>query len=247
MNPVNHILELFDILPLSEKEQIVRRMNRIIEKERQSPPSTFLQNAWQDIQRNIAYLSYEPYIDDQVQIEMIWETCDEIVNSKILSKESWDTRQSVLLDIIKNDYYDYYGCYDPMHDLLPALLFTQDEMLWAAQEMYDGEGSVIMDGARLFMKCGQPNKYYDLIETRLGRNKEPYLELINYYKDSDEQKATSIANIGLKKCQEDQTDIMLYLLKVARNHGDEQTFSRLMRSAKQRRLVNDRKVEAAFN
>ena len=70
--------------------------------------------------------------------------------------------------------------------------------------------------------------------------------MIDYYKDRDTDKAVEIAELGLKKCKDDQTDLIIFLIQIARDNGDEKKEARLWTSAKLRRSVNLSKVEKAL-
>lgn len=134
----SQIIELFEMLTLREKENLIKNLQEIIVQERNAPKKSPLEVAWTDIQRNIKKLSHYSYVDDQ-------------------------------------------------------------------------------------------------------------LELIEHYKASNADKAVEIAEYGLKKCREDQTDLFLYLLQHARETGDEVKIAKLIRSAKLRRAVNYDKVQEQFD
>lgn len=134
-----------------------------------------------------------------------------------------------------------------MRDLFHALMFTQEEKLECADIIF-GTGSDYMkaDGAKLYKECGQQEKYIRYIENHLGDKAEPYMEVIKYYRGKDTAKAIVAAEYGLKKCKEDQTDIILFLLEDARDIGDKERYARFMKSAKMRRLVDFEKVQKIF-
>ena len=73
------------------------------------------------------------------------------------------------------------------------------------------------------------------------------MEVIDYYKDSNPGKAVEIAEIGLKKCKNRQTDIIIFLIKNAMENGDAEREAKLIKSAKMRRSVNYAKVQEALN
>ena len=62
-------------------------------------------------------LEDEPYIDDQVQIGEIWNIVQALLKRGDFDKEPWEVKESILKEIYDNNFYDYYGIYDPMKDL----------------------------------------------------------------------------------------------------------------------------------
>lgn len=72
------------------------------------------------------------------------------------------------------------------------------------------------------------------------------MEVINYFKDRDTDKAIEIAELGMKKCKDDQTEIIIFLIQCARGKGDRDKETRLLKSAKARRAVELPRVLAAI-
>ena len=103
------------------------------------------------------------------------------------------------------------------------------------------------DGAQLYKECGQTEKYYAFVETGLNDKEAPYMELIDYYADIDPSRAVEIAEQGLKKCRDDQTDLIIFLLKVAVACGDEEREAKLLKSARLRQKVNTSKVMEVYD
>ena len=62
-------------------------------------------------------LEDEPYIDDQVQIGEIWNIVQALLKRGDFDKEPWEVKERILKEIYDNNFYDYYGIYDPMKDL----------------------------------------------------------------------------------------------------------------------------------
>ena len=87
-------------------EKTKKQLELMTEKEKESQKS-FLSGTWSQISDLILDLRNEPYIDEQVQIEEIYD----------------------------NDFYDYYGIYDPMKDLANAICVTKEENLGRADIM----------------------------------------------------------------------------------------------------------------
>ena len=239
---VYDIIEIFEHLTLKEKEAVLRDLQAIYNSEAStSVYKTPLEEAWDIIESNIFSLSREPYVDDQLEIDEIWNVCEELIRDEDLSAETWECRKSVMSDMIGNGMYDYYGVYDPMNDLMKALCFSDEEWLWVADEM--SRGYMKEEGAALYKEHGRPEMYYGYLEANLGRDAKPYLELIDYYADSDPEKAAAIAELGLKKSKNgDQTDMIIYLIKQAQIANDEKKINSLATSAKLRRAVNYNRV-----
>ena len=61
------------------------------------------------------------YIDDQLEIDVIWHICEEIIKSGRLQEEPWKVREEIIQKITDNEYYDEYGVSDPMMDLIRDL------------------------------------------------------------------------------------------------------------------------------
>ena len=242
-----NIYEMLDTLSLKMKEELLEYLKADIAAAKAAPKKSYLEGQWAEIKRLIEKLKYEPYIDDQFEIEEIWDICEEMIKSGKLKKESWPVRRRVLKSIIGGGYYDYYGVYDPMKDLFQALMFTPEEKTEAADIMFEiGSGYMQADGAKLYKECGQLEKYIAYVETHLKDKEEPYMEVINYYKEKDPAKAAQIAELGLKKCKDSQTYIITFLIQNARNSGDKEQEAKLIKSAKMRRSVNYEKVKEAL-
>lgn len=241
------ILELFSWLDIEEKESLLKRLESMIVAERKAPEKTHLEDAWAEIERLIHSLSMYPYVDDQLEIDEIWEICEDLIKTGNLSKESWDVRKRIVSKMIAADYFDYYGCSDPMQDLCEALCITEKEKLEGADMMVKiGTSYMIKKSAGIYKKSGQLQKYFDCMEQILGDKCGPYLELIEYYKDKDEERSVKIAEEGLKKCRDDQTDFIIFLMNVARKNGDQEKYKKLCRGAKMRRCVNYEKVKESM-
>lgn len=238
------IIKLFGILSLKEKEDLLKKLTAMTDAERNAPKKSYLEEAWADIQRELKALSLYPYIDDQLEIDVIWDICEEVIKSGKIKDESWNCRKRILSEIIKGDYFDYYGVSDPMKDLMAALCLTPEENLLCADLIF-GIGSDYMKrtGAKIYKMYGKMEKYYEYMEQHLDCEEAPYMELIEYYRNTDTDKAVEIAELGLKQCRNDQTDIILFLLKHAQQAGDKDKFAKLLKSAKLRRSVNYTKVQ----
>lgn len=137
-----------------------------------------------------------------------------------------------------NDFFDYYGVYDPMHDLAEAICATREENLKRAEIMMNaGSGYLGSDAAKLYRELGEERKCAEYFEKHLGKQKEAYEIVIDYYRDSDYNKAIEIARLAVGECKEDLTSFFILLLQDARDRGDETDYKKLMRSAHMRRAV----------
>lgn len=205
---------------------------------------TYLSAKWKEIKELIADLDREPYIDDQYEIAEIWKICEEMIRSRKLQDESWENRKRVLKDIIESgDYYDYYGVIDPMQELFQALMQNDSERIECADMIFNiGTEFMQEDAAVIYKQCGEMGKYLDYLWDHLRDEKAPYLELIDYYQDRDLPMAIKAAELGMQKCKEEQTDILLFLLKLAVRNHDEDGIKRLLKSSKLRRRVNYNRV-----
>lgn len=239
------IIEIFQALTLSEKESLLTELQTMVTIEKNSPPKSPLEIAWKEIQRNIKMLSFYSYIDDQIEITMIWDICEDLIKSDVLKNEAWDLKEKILKEIIQNDFFDYYSIFDPMKDLMEALCTTTKENLLCADLIYQiGSGYIKQYGAKIYKQYGKPEKYYDYLEQCLNNNLEPYLELIEYYRNINADKAAEIAELGLKKCHGEQTELFIYLIQYEQMKGNEENIARLIRSAKcRKRRVDVAKVQ----
>lgn len=241
------IYRMLDTLNVGMKEELLEYLKADIAAAKAAPKKSYLEEQWAEIMRLIENLKYEPYIDDQIEIEEIWNICEELIKSGKIKKESWTTRSQVIKSIISGEFFDYYGVYDPMHDLCYALMLTPQEKVEVADFMFGNRSSFLMqEGAKLYKESGQMEKYIWYIEQTLGNKQKPYMEVIYYYRDKNPARAVEIAERGLEKCRDDQTDIMIFLIQKAKDVGDDDEVKRLLKSAKQRRAVDYLKVQKSI-
>lgn len=219
-----------------------------IGKKPKKPKESFLRGTWSQISELIMDLEDEPYIDDQVQIEEIWNIVEALLKRGGFEKEPWEVKESILEEIYDNDYYDYYGVYDPMKDLANAICTTREENLKRAEIMMKaGRRYLGVDAAKLYRKLGEEDKCAEYFEKHLGREEEPYEILLDYYKDRDRKKAVEIASLAIQKCQKDQTPFFVFLLQDAKERKDEAAFKKLMQSVHRRRAVKSSIVDELFS
>ena len=249
MSAVSDIFETFDHLDLETKRYVVGELQNRLEAEEclimTLPEKTYLEKCWEEIGQQIYELSLEPYVDDQVEIDVIWEKIDEMIQSGRLSSENWDIRRSVLKDIVDNDFYDYYGVSDPMHDLIPKLLLTDTEKKQLADYLWETPKRSLELADQLYQEIGETDRHLQYAEQRLKDQAGPYLDLIHYYADKDEAKALKIAEQGRVKCRNDLDEIYIFMINCARKRDDFEEIKRLLRSAKSRRGADFRHIMQA--
>jgi len=238
------IIKLFRKLPLEEKEDLLKELGRMTEADRKAPKKSYLEEAWAKIQREIDSLSRYPYVDDQLEIDEIYDICEEIIKSGQMEAEPWNIRKRILSEIIRGEYFDYYGVSDPMMDLMAALCLTPKESLLCADLIFEiGSDYMKRDGAKIYKAQGKMDKYCEYTEQHLDSKKAPYMELIEYYRNTNPDKAVQIAELGLKKCRDDQTDIFLFLLEYTWQTGDKEKYAKLLKGARLRRAVDYTKIQ----
>lgn len=86
----------------------------------------------------------------------------------------------------------------------------------------------------------------EISENHLEKEEEPYIILIDYYKNRNHEKAVETANLAIQKCKKDQTPFFLFLLQDAKDRGDEALFKKLMQSAHRRRTVRSAEIDEKF-
>ena len=150
------IIKLFRTLSLTEKEDMLKKLSEMTEADRRAPKKSYLEEAWASIQREIASLARYPYVDDQLEIDEIWNICEEIIKSGKIADEPWENRKLILAEIIKGEYFDYYSVSDPMRDLMAALCRTPEEELLCADSIFEiGSDYMKRDGAKIYKNMGK--------------------------------------------------------------------------------------------
>ena len=74
-----------------------------IGKKQKKPKESFLRGTWSQISELILDLEDEPYIDDQVQIEEIWNIVEALLKRGGFEKEPWEVKESILKEIYDNE------------------------------------------------------------------------------------------------------------------------------------------------
>ena len=206
-----------------------------------------LASSWKQIQELLEQLRFERYIDDQWQIEEVWKISEALIKRGKFEQEDWELRKKILSEIIKQDYYDYYGCYDPMRDLSKKMCMKPEEFL-AFAEIMEESGYYGKEAAELYHQYGRDDKYISYLETHLGKESEAYVEVIEYYKKHNNfDRARQVAEQGLEKCKNKLTDIFIYLLMDAKKNEDEGRYQKFYTSAKRRRGADIIRIDETFN
>ena len=214
-----------------------------IGKEQEQSEPSLLTSAWSDIQDLIERLSYEPYMDDQLEIEEIYLIIEDLIQRGEFEQEPWEVKEPILSQIYQNNYYTDYCVEDPMEELAAAICSTREEQLKCADLMMQiDDDEIRRKAAKLYRQVGDLEQCARYYEDYQGKEAEPYEILIEYYKDADREKAVRIAESAIQRCKIDQTSFFLFLLQDAKDTGDEQRFKKLMQSARRRKAVNMEKI-----
>lgn len=264
MNTKKEIYRLFGKLSADERKAMIGELEEMIKADEirarlsshKTRKRTHLEKAWDDIQENLSALEDYRYVSDQaLEISNIWDICEDLAEYQGMRNESWDLRKMIIEDLLINDLYADEKVDDPFGDLVAVLCVSNEEKLACADmiEQYYVDRAKSY-AAKIYRDYGDQQKYYDYLEEQL-KNKwlsgieraHHYQELINYYSDKDPAQAEEFATAALKKCHEDQTPFMFYLMKRAKETGDLKKYQRLDRSAKRRIDVDYQKLAQAFN
>lgn len=145
-----------------------------------------------------------------------------------------------------NEYYDCYGCYDPIKMLAEKLYITKQETLEFADILNQYE-YFSRAAADLYRQYGRRDKYVEYLEKHLNKSSKEYVELIQCHcEDGNEEKACLVAEQGMEKCKDDLTEIFRFLLQDAKKSGDTERYKKFYASAKRRRNVNLTRIEEAL-
>lgn len=230
-------------LLLDIRKNCRKRENNILEESRNV---SVLQASWKQISELINILRYEPYIDDQPEIDEIWSICQALIKRNRFDEEEWKIRKNVLRDMVAHEYYDYYGCYDPMKELSVKLFITDAETLEFADILNEYD-YYAREAADLYRQHGRMDRYIQYLETHLRKSSREYVELIQCYcDDGNETEAREIAEQGLKQCKDDLTELFIFLLKDAQNTGSEERYKKFYASAKRRQKADINRIEKAL-
>ncbi len=82
---------------------------------------------WEAIRDLLADLALEPYLDDQLEFDQIWEIVETRIREGGFEKEPWELKEKILRELYANDFYIEYGIEDPMQDLERAMCVSEEE------------------------------------------------------------------------------------------------------------------------
>ena len=233
---------------IDRKQELISgiRSKCMLPEEKKADNVSVLAACWKQIKDQLTRLSYEPYIDDQLEIDEVWEICEALIKRGGLEQEDWQLRRRILKELVENDYYDYYSCYDPLHDLVEHFCTEPWEYLELA-DMMESCGYEWRKAADLYLKYGREDKYVDILEVHLEKDSKTYVDLMNYYrKQKMEDEARHVAEQCLEKCKDELTDIFIFLLTDAERNGQAERFQKYYNSAKRRRSVDMGRLEEAL-
>lgn len=208
---------------------------------------SILKASWKQISELLHMLSYERYIDDQLEIDEVWNICQALIKRGRFEEEDWKLRKEILREMVTHDYYDCYGCYDPIRELAEKLYITNEETLEFA-DLLNECSLYARQAADIYRQYGRNDKYVQYLETHLNKSSKEYIELIQYYHDSgNEAGAREIAEQGLKQCKDDLTDLFVFLLKDAIVCEDKERYKKFYASAKRRKMVDIVRLNKALS
>ncbi len=221
--------------------------NKEVEEMLHPDAETQLVELWKEIKDNLRSLSYEPYLDDQVEFDMIWEASEEMV--KILNENdeiSESFRRNLIRSIGENDYYHELDCDDPMQTLAYALCKTDDDFILLADGLY-ACGSK-KEAAELYRTHGAEEKYITYLIGILKRDTEDYDTVISYFEKTGRQKrAAEVALLGLSNCKKGNfTEIYCCLIRDALAKGDQALAEEYYGATIKKRSIDHAKIETAM-
>ncbi|WP_416328870.1 hypothetical protein [[Clostridium] innocuum] len=217
---------------------------RCLERKKEEQIESLLEDRWNDVCEVVEWLSFEKYIDDQPEIDTVLEICEELVQSDEIQYDDWQLRKKVITDIVEHDYYDCLGASDIMDELAEKLCTNDEEYLIYADILYTYRNEE--KAAFIYNQHGREDKYITYLENHLGSEQKNYNALITYYNlHNQKDDAIRVAQLGLKKCKDDLTDIFIFLLLHTREN-DAAWFEKLFASAKRRKNVDMNKIDIAM-
>lgn len=225
---------------LLDLQKKCRNRNNILEK---SMTASVLQASWKQISELLQILRYERYIDDQLEIDEVWNICEALIKRDRFEEEDWRLRKRILEDMVSHGYYECYGCYDPIKDLSKKLYITEDEIL-AFADMLNEHEHYAREAADLYREHGRMEQYVQYLETHLDKSSKEYLELIDCYcNNGNEAGARCVAQQGLENCKDELTDLFIFLLKDAKKYGETEKYKKLYASAKRRKKADIARID----
>lgn len=138
-------------LLLNIQEQC-KKQKKVSTKQKQV---SVLRSSWKQICGLFDILEFEPYIDDQWEIEEVWKISEALIKHGKFEDEDWQLRKKILKSIINHGYYDHFGCYDPMKNLSEKLCTSNEEYLEFADILYPYYAK---KAARMYQQYGRMEK-----------------------------------------------------------------------------------------
>lgn len=228
-------------------EPLKEILNYLQEKNAENAEGKFLQGAWSQMMGLISELKLEPYIDDQIEINQIWDIAEALIKRGRFDEEPWAVKEEIIIEMLECEFFDEFGACDPMKDLMHAMCVSGEEKRQCAELlMRTGSYFSQKEAAKLYKELGETEKYISFYEKNFGKTAKPYQIVADYYKDKDIQKTLEVSRLAIEKCREDLTQFFIYLLEDARDRGDEESFQKLMKSARRRGNVSTGTIEEKF-
>jgi hypothetical protein len=244
-SPPPNVYELLKTLSLEEKEELLKYLQKSVEEEKYGPPKYYLETEWERIKGNLYLLSFEPYIDDQTELLDVWDSCEFLAKDPETQKVPWEIRRRILMEMDEaNRKYDF-GLDDPMDMLENALIQSDEEEILLADLLFQKNASKNR-ATHIYRTHGLLDRCIDHIESTLGRDPEPYMEVINYFRERDPERAKQAAMQGLENARRDLTDIVIFLVEQAFKNNDTAELEELLAFAKKKSNVSYTRVKNAF-
>ena len=244
-NTCPNVYEILRTFSLEEKEELLEYLKVSVENEKNGDRKHTLEKEWERIKGNLYILSFEPYIDDQTELQDIWSSCEYLAKDPQTKNVPWEIRSRVLVEMDEaNRKYDF-GLDDPMDMLENALIQSDEEEILLADLLFQKKASK-KRAVLIYRKHGLLDRCIDYIESTLGRDPEPYTEVINYFRERDPERAMQAAMKGLAIARKDLTDIVIFFVEQAFKNNDASKLKCLLEFAKEKRNVSYTRVKNAL-
>ena len=218
--------------------------NENIKKVVEKNPDTVIREQWEIIKYNLTRLSYEPYIDDQLEIDEVWRVSEEVCAYLKENDISSELKMSLIRTFVENLFFDEFGCYDATWNFANALCKNREDDLYFAGCLWKNGGFFRKYAAEIYLRHGREDKYIEYLMQSLAKDTAAYEKAIRYFQSTGKREmAVEVAKIGLEKCKHDQTMIYCTLVEDALMRDDQKRVQELRASARRKRRVNQIKVE----
>lgn len=84
-------------------EILLDYMEEILQKEVGEIDIRLLGASWGQVRELFRMLSYERYIDDQMEIDEVWRICQALIKRGRFGEEDWETRKNILREMISHE------------------------------------------------------------------------------------------------------------------------------------------------